>query len=225
MDFDQQGLSSILISLKVISLAMILVLILGVIFALLLTQFKFKGKKVIESLLTLPLVLPPTVLGYYLILLLGRQSFLGRIIYELTEKSIVFTWFAAALASFIVSLPLMIKTTMTAMNQIDPNLIHTSYLLGYNKWTTAWRIILPLSKNGILAGLVLSFARGLGEFGATLMFAGNIQGVTTTMPLAIYSYATAGEYAKANTLAVILTLFSLGFLYVSNFLLKKRKRL
>jgi molybdate transport system permease protein len=128
----------------------------------------------------------------------------------------MFTWYAAVLASFVVALPLMIKTARAAIESVDRNLINASYTLGHTEFETAIKVILPLAKKGILAGAVLSFARALGEFGATLMVAGNIPGKTDTMPLAIYSLAGSGEWDKAGGMVVLLTLMSGAFLYLAN---------
>jgi molybdate transport system permease protein len=167
-------------------------------------------------LFTLPLVLPPTVTGYYLIILFGRNGFIGKQIYAWTGWSIMFTWYAAVLASFVVALPLMIKTTRAAIESVDKDLINASYTLGHSEFETTLRVILPLAKKGIIAGAVLSFARALGEFGATLMLAGNISGKTDTMPLAIYSLAGSGEWSQANGMVILLTLVSGLFLYIAN---------
>jgi molybdate transport system permease protein len=184
--------------------------------AYLLAKKSFKGKEILDILLTLPLVLPPTVIGYYLILLMGRNGFIGSYIYQWTGWSIMFTWYAAVLASFLVSLPLMIKTTRAAIESVDTSLINASFTLGHSELTTAIKVILPLSKKGIVAGAVLSFARAMGEFGATLMIAGNIPGKTNTMPLAIYTSASSGEWSKANLLVLFFTLISGLFIYVAN---------
>ena len=128
----------------------------------------------------------------------------------------MFTWYAAVLASFVVALPLMIKTTRAAIETVDKNLINASYTLGHSEFETTVRVILPLAKRGLMAGTVLSFARALGEFGATLMLAGNIPGKTDTMPLAIYSLAGSGEWSQANGMVILLTLMSGLFLYFAN---------
>lgn len=128
----------------------------------------------------------------------------------------MFTWYAAVIASFVVSLPLMIKTARAAIESVDKNLINASYTLGHSESGTALKVILPLAKRGIIAGAVLSFARAMGEFGATLMVAGNIPGKTDTMPLAIYSLASSGEWAKANAMVILLTVMSGVFLYLAN---------
>lgn len=214
---------SILLSFKVISLAIVLVFVIGLMLSYLLTQYQFRGKKIFETLLTLPLILPPTVLGYYLLLVFGRHGTVGQIIFYITGSYITFTWTAAVLASFLVSLPLMIRTSNAAIEQVNKNLIHTSYLLGHSKSKTFIKVILPLAKHGLYAGVILSLARGLGEFGATLMLAGNIPGKTTTMPLEIYNLTASGDFSNANILAVILTLSSLLFLYLSDFFMRRRQ--
>jgi len=188
----------------------------GVAVAYLLATKDFKGKELLDVLFTLPLVLPPTVTGYYLIILFGRNGFMGKLIYEWTGWSIMFTWYAATLASFVVALPLMIKTTRAAIESVDKNLINASYTLGHSEFETALRVTLPLAKMGILAGAVLSFARAMGEFGATLMIAGNIPGKTDTMPLSIYAHASSGDWSKANVMVIFFSLMSGLFLYIAN---------
>ena len=184
--------------------------------AYLLASKNFKGKEFLDILFTLPLVLPPTVTGYYLILLMGRSGLIGGVLYRWTGWSIMFTWYAAVLASFIVSLPLMIKTTRAAIESVDKSLINASYTLGHGELTTAIKVVLPLSKKGIVAGTVLAFARAMGEFGATLMVAGNIPGKTNTMPIAIYTSASSGEWSQANLLVLFFTLISGLFIYIAN---------
>jgi molybdate transport system permease protein len=196
--------------------ATVFVVLVGTGMAYLLARKNFKGKEILDILLTLPLVLPPTVIGYYLIILTGRNGLLGSFVYHWTGWSIMFTWYAAVLASFVVSLPLMIKTTRAAIESVDKSLINASYTLGHSELTTVIKVILPLSKKGIIAGTVLAFARAMGEFGATLMVAGNIPGKTNTMPLAIYTSASSGEWANANLLVLFFTLISGLLLYIAN---------
>jgi molybdate transport system permease protein len=184
--------------------------------AYLLAMKNFRGKELLDILFTLPLVLPPTVTGYYLIILFGRNGFIGRLIYGWTGWSVMFTWYAAVLASFVVALPLMIKTTRAAIESVDRNLIYASYTLGHSELETALRVTLPLAKKGILAGTILSFARAMGEFGATLMIAGNIPGKTDTMPLSIYSRASSGDWSMANGMVIFFTLMSGVFLWFAN---------
>jgi molybdate transport system permease protein len=213
---DNSTLFSLRLSLQVASVATVFVVIIGVFIAYILARKEFKGKELLDILFTLPLVLPPTVTGYYLIILFGRKGYIGNVIYEWTGWTIMFTWYAAALASFVVALPLTIKIARAAIESVDKTLINASYTLGHSEFNTALKVIFPLAKKGILAGAVLSFARAIGEFGATLMIAGNIPGRTDTMPLAIYSHAMGGEWGKANVMVVILTVMSGIFLYIAN---------
>jgi molybdate transport system permease protein len=209
-------LFSLRLSLQVASVATLFIVVIGVFMGYLLARRNFEGRELLDVLITLPLVLPPTVTGYYLIVLFGRNGIIGGLIYAWTGWTIMFTWYAAALASFIVALPLMIKTSRAAIESVDRNLINASYTLGYSELQTAFRVILPLSKKGMLAGTVLSFARAIGEFGATLMLSGNIPGKTDTMPLAIYSAANNGEWSTAHLMVGLLTVFSGMLLYLAN---------
>lgn len=218
---DESVLFSLRLSLQVAIAATVLVVLVGTGMSFILARKTFRGKEILDILLTLPLVLPPTVTGYYLILFMGRNGLLGKYLFHWTGWSIMFTWYAAVLASFIVALPLMIKTTRAAFESVDTNLIKVSYTLGHGELKTFFRVILPLSKKGMIAGAVLSFARAMGEFGATLMVAGNIPGKTATMPIAIYTSASSGEWAKANMMVVFFTLVSGAFLYIANKLSKK----
>jgi molybdate transport system permease protein len=209
-------LFSVRLSLQVAAVSTALIVLTGIPIAYFLARKDFRGKELIDVLCTLPLVLPPTVTGYYLIILFGRNGFIGRVIYEWTGWSIMFTWYAAVLASFIVALPLMIKTARAAIESVDKNLVNASYTLGHSEFDTALKVILPLAKRGIVAGTVLSFARAMGEFGATLMLAGNLPGRTDTMPIAIYSLAGSGEWSQAHLLVLLMTAMSGVFLYIAN---------
>ena len=209
-------LFSVRLSLQVAAVSTVLIMLAGIPVAYFLARKDFRGKELIDVICTLPLVLPPTVTGYYLIILFGRNGFIGRVIYEWTGWSIMFTWYAAVLASFIVALPLMIKTTRAAIESVDRNLINASYTLGHSEFDTAVKVILPLAKRGIVAGTVLSFARAMGEFGATLMLAGNLPGRTDTMPIAIYSLAGSGEWSQAHLMVLLMTAMSGIFLYIAN---------
>jgi molybdate transport system permease protein len=209
-------LFSLLLSLRVAFAATFFIVVIGVFLGYLLARRNFRGRELLDVFITLPLVLPPTVTGYYLIVLFGRNGVIGGQIHALTGWSIMFTWYAAALASFIVALPLMIKTSRAAIESVDRNLINASYTLGYSELQTVFRIVLPLSKRGILAGAVLSFARAIGEFGATLMLSGNIPGKTDTLPIAIYSAASNGKWSEAHLMVALLTVFSGTLLYIAN---------
>ena len=213
---DDSTWFSLRLSLQVALAATCFIIIIGIPIAYFLARRDFKGKELVDVLFTLPLVLPPTVTGYYLIILFGRRGALGRFLYEWTGWSLMFTWYGAVLASFVVALPLMIKTSRAAMESVDRTLINASYTLGHSEWETVVKVIIPLARKGIIAGTVLSFARAMGEFGATLMIAGNIPGKTNTLPLSIYTMAGSGDWSKANVLVLFLTLLSGFFLYLAN---------
>lgn len=204
------------LSLLVASLSTLVVAGLGTAFGFLLAKRHFRGKELLDSLLTLPMVLPPTVTGYYLIVLFGRRGLLGSPLYEWTGWTLTFTWQAAVIAASVIALPIMIKSARAAIESIDPQYEIVSYSLGKSELETAFRITLPLARRGLLAGVVLSFARALGEFGATLMLAGNIPGKTQTMPLAIYEAVLAGEDRRAQLLALVLTGLSVAVIYLTN---------
>jgi molybdate transport system permease protein len=211
------------LSLLVVSVATVAVALLGTALAFVLARREFRAKEVLDSLVTLPMVLPPTVTGYYLILLLGRRGLLGRYLFALTGWTVAFTWEAAAIAAGAMALPLMVKSARAALESIDRRYELVSFSLGKSEFETFFRVTLPLASRGILAGVVLSFARALGEFGATLMLAGNIRGKTQTMPLAIYEAFISGEDQKAQIMAVILTLTSIAVIYLTNVLTRPPK--
>ena len=212
------------LSLLVVSIATIVIGIAGTAFGFLLAKRQFRGKDILDAVLTLPMVLPPTVTGYYLILVLGRRGLLGRPLYALTGWAVTFTWMAAVIASSIVALPLMIKSARAAIESVDPEFEIASCIMGKSEFETFFRITLPLAGRGILAGVILSFARAFGEFGATLMLAGNISGKTQTMPLAIYEAVVSGEDTQAKWLALILTGISITVVYLTNRLSRPKKR-
>ena len=180
----------------------------GVPLAYLLARRRFAGRALVDLLVTLPLVLPPTVTGYYLIVVLGRRGWLGAPLYAITGWSVAFTWYAAVIAATVMALPLLVRTARAAIESVDRDLERAAFTLGRPEWRTALEVTLPLARRGILAGLVLAFARALGEFGATLMLAGNIPGRTTTVPLAIYTAVQTGETSEALVLAAALTALS-----------------
>jgi len=213
---------SIRLTFQVALIATIFVTIFGIIIGYVLATKKFYGKIFVDIIVTLPLILPPTVIGYYLLLIFGKYGVIGSVIFKFTGWNIMFTWWSCVLASFIVSLPLMVKTVEAAIKSIDKSMIDTSYTLGYSEIETLLKIVLPLAKNGIMAGIVLAFARSMGEFGATLMLAGNIPGKTNTMALSIYSLVTNGEWSRAHCLVLILTLTSALFVLVTYKLNQKR---
>lgn len=197
------------LTLWIATISSILVLFSGVVIAYIFARRDFRGRELVELLVTLPLILPPTVIGYLLVILVGRNGFLGNLIYNFFGTGIMFTWQAAVIAAYTVSLPLMVRAAQAAIEAVDRELEYAAYILGRSEIETALLITLPLAKRGILAGLVLSFARAVGEFGATLMLAGNIPGKTNTMSISIYSAFQAGNDELAQTLVIILIFISL----------------
>jgi molybdate transport system permease protein len=200
------------LSLRVAAVATAVVAAAGTLLGWLLARGRFRGRELLDALLTLPLVLPPTVTGYYLLVLFGRTGVLGRPLHQATGWSVAFTWQAAALAAALVSLPLMVKSARAAIESVDPGLEFAAATLGAGPWRTFRRVTLPLARRGLLAGVVLSFARAVGEFGATLMIAGNIPGRTQTLPLLIWEATAAGDDAQARAAVILLTATSVAVL-------------
>lgn len=209
METLQLAISPLLLTIKIAAISTFFVAILGILIAYLLAKREFTGKWLADVLVTLPLVLPPTVTGYILVILLGKNGVIGSVFTKITGSGILFTWQAAAIAAFVVSLPLMVKTATSAIGAVDRSIEEAACILGRSEFETALFITLPLAKKGIIAGCVLSFARAVGEFGATLMVAGNIQGKTSTMPLSIYGAYQVGNNELANLLVLILIAISL----------------
>ena len=216
-------LQAILLSAKVGSVATLVALPLGFLAAWLMAFGRFRGKLLLELLINLPLTLPPVVMGYLLLLLLGVHGPLGSLLEPLGIR-IIFTWKAAVIASIVVGFPLLVRSIRLAMEAIDLQLIHAARSLGAGSLDMALTVILPLSRRGIMAGSSLFFARSLGEFGATIIIAGNIPGVTQTLPLAIYDYASSpsGEGA-ALVLCLVSVLFSLAVLLLHETILQREK--
>lgn len=209
------------LSLKVATIATLLGLLFGLMCAWMFTQWQNRWTQVLSLLTTIPLVLPPTVVGYYLLLLIGREGIVGRAIEQWTGSPIVFTWKAAVIAAAIASLPLIIRPVQTAFEGIETEILKAAQLDGANRWQLFVYIMLPLSYRGILAGLVLGFARAMGEFGATLMVAGNIPGQTQTLAIAIYDAVQANRMTDAHLMAVVLSGTTLLMLLVISRLLKR----
>ena len=201
-------LSPLWLSLKTVTVATIIAFFIGIAIARWMFIYKGRGKSLLDGLLTLPLVLPPTVVGFFLLLLFGKNSFVGQWL-SLGGIEIVFSWTATVIAGTVVAFPLVYRTTLGAFRQIDRNLINAARTLGASEWTIFWRVTLPLAWQGILAGTILAFARALGEFGATLMLAGNIPGKTQTIPLAIFFSAEAGQMGQASIWVLIIVVISL----------------
>ncbi|MEE6453179.1 molybdate ABC transporter permease subunit [Gottfriedia acidiceleris] len=202
------------ISLKVTIVAGFFVIILGTIAGRILSMKSFKGKTLLETILMLPLVLPPTVVGFLLLVIFGRQSFVGKMIEWLVKQPIVFTWWAAVIASIIVAFPLMYQSAKTGFQSVDNEIEEAARVCGANEWNVFFLISIPLSLKAIISGSILSVARVLGEFGATLMFAGNIPGKTQTVPTAIYLAIDAGNMKMAWLWVVSMVVISFIMLLV-----------
>ena len=219
-----ETLSPLIISLQVSGLATVITFFVGIALAWRVLQIRSRfASTAADAIITLPLVLPPTVVGFFLLLFLGKRSTIGSFLLSL-DLPLVFTWRAAVIAAVIVSLPLMYRTARGAFEAIDRNMIHAAQTLSVSNWRIFWRIVLPNARHGILAGLVLSFARALGEFGATIMFAGNIPRHTQTMSTAIYAAVQANDYDLAFRWAIVISLFSLVFIGAMNLYLKSEGR-
>lgn len=191
------------LSLKVAGWATAINLVLGVAVGCFLARCQFYGRNVLDTLLTLPIVLPPTVLGYYLLVLVGRRGWLGAWLHEHFGINLIFTWQGAVIAASIVSFPLVFKPARAAFEAVDGQLEQAARVLGLSEAAIFFRVTLPLAWRGILAGLLLAFARALGEFGATLMVAGSIPGKTQTLSVAVYEAVQAGQDSTANVLVLI----------------------
>ncbi|MBS9388221.1 MAG: molybdate ABC transporter permease subunit [Dolichospermum sp. WA123] len=210
-----QDLSPLWISLKTALLATFITFFLGISAAYWMLGYRGKGKSLIEGIFVAPLILPPTVVGFLLLLFFGKNGPVGKLL-EPFDTTIVFTWYGAAIAATIVSFPLMYKTALGAFSQIDANLLRVARTLGAKEFTIFLRISLPLAFPGILAATTLAFARALGEFGATLMLAGNIPGQTQTMPMAIYFAVEAGAMNEAWFWSIVIMIVSLSGIIIAN---------
>jgi len=217
---DLLGFSPLCLTLKVASLATLLAFLTGVALAYLISRRNFWGRDWLEALFTLPLVLPPTVLGYYLIVLLGRRGWLGQWLQDHFGITLLFTWQGAVLAAALVSLPLVFKAAQASFAEVNQNLENTARTLGLAEWQVFLRVSFPLAFRGILSGTGLAFARAMGEFGATLMVAGNLPGKTQTLSLAIYEAVQAGQNHLANGLVLLTSIVCLAILVVAGKLLK-----
>ena len=210
--------SPMVISLKTASASMIITFFLGILAAKLVVGMKSdKVRIVIDGVLTLPLVLPPTVLGFFILLILGVKRPLGKFLLDFFSVKIVFSWTATVVAAVVVSFPLMYRSARGAFEQVDKNLIMAGRTLGMSERMIFWRIIMPLALPGIASGGILAFARGLGEFGATAMVAGNIANKTRTLPLAIYAEVAAGNMEGSYGYVAVVVLISFIVLSLMNY--------
>ncbi|MFV8827765.1 molybdate ABC transporter permease subunit [Alkalihalobacterium sp. APHAB7] len=215
------NLFPLFLSLRVAATATLLALLIGLPIAYYLAKSKGKIADLVDTVITLPVVLPPTVLGYYLLVLLGRQSPIGQFVEQQFNMTIVFTPTGAVIAALVVSIPFLIKSAKASFASVDQNVVNAAKILGRSDLNIFFTVILPLAWRGIASGLTLSFARALGDFGATLMVAGSIPNETMTMPIAIYDALLAGNRDLANVLVLIMTATSITVLYVINRLERK----
>ncbi|WP_297711944.1 molybdate ABC transporter permease subunit [Clostridium sp.] len=211
MDF-----SPLWISLKTAFLATIITSIIGIFISYKMANYKGRGRGIIDGIFTLPLILPPTVIGFFLLLLCGKNGFVGKIFMSF-NKNIIFSWSATVIAATVVAFPMMYRTCRSAFEQIDKNMISAARTLGLSETKIFFKIAIPLAWPGIIGGLVLSFARALGEFGATLMIAGNIPGRTQTMPVAIFFAVESGDMNKAMLWVLIIVAISFIMIFLLNY--------
>nr|WP_277219631.1 molybdate ABC transporter permease subunit [Phascolarctobacterium succinatutens] len=218
--------SPLWISLRTAAATIVIVFFIGVIIAWWVERLQSQILKIFaDAVITLPMVLPPTVAGFFLLYFFGNNRFLGQLIYQMTGIKIAFSWLATVLAAAVISLPLMYRSARGALSQVDKGMLEAARSLGMTEWRIFWRIHLPNALPGIIAGGLLAFARGLGEFGATAMIAGNIAGRTRTLPLAVYSAVAAGDWDAAGWyVAVIVGICLLVVIGLNVYLYKTKKQ-
>lgn len=212
------------LSIKVALISLCFVFVLGVGAAFLLRKCEFPGKAAIEALFALPLVMPPVVTGFVLLVLVGKQGPIGRLLEDLFQVQVIFTPYAAVLAGTVVAFPLMYQSTKAAFQGIDTQLEDAARTLGASEWRVFRTVTFPLAWPGLLAGIILSFARALGEFGATIMVAGNIPGKTQTLPLAIYFAAESNDMTLAGIYVLIISLLTFSLILWVNLWTRKKER-
>jgi len=204
------------ISLKTAVVSTFVTFLLGIATAWFVANYRGKLKGLLDGIFTLPLVLPPTVVGFFLLLLFGKHGPIGKVLFAI-GTAVIFSWPATVIAATVVAFPLMYKTARGAFEQIDENIVNAARTLGVSEWKVFWRVSVPLAWPGIAAGTILAFARSLGEFGATLMIAGNIPGKTQTIPLAIFFAAEGGEMGKALIWVLLIFCISLLVMALMNY--------
>jgi len=218
----EQAWIPLALTLKVAGWATLITMVVGVALGYLLARARFSGRDLLDAVLTLPMVLPPTVIGYYLLVLVGRNGPIGEWLLDNFGINLIFTWQGAVLAAAIVALPLTFKSARAAFEQVDPQYEQAARVLGISEVAIFFRVTLPLAWRGILAGVLLSFARAAGEFGATLMVAGSIPGKTQTLSIAVYEAVQAGQDDLANFLVLITSLTCITVLLVAGKLVPGR---
>jgi molybdate transport system permease protein len=205
-------MTALRLSLQIASVSTILAIIVGVPIALLLARVRFRGRGIISALVLVPIFLPPSVMGFYLLQLVGRQSIVGSALERVFDFSLVFHWSGAVLAAFVASTPFLIRTAQAGFESVDLRYEEVARTLGRSEVAIFWTVTMPLAWKALLAGVALALARAMGEFGATLMVAGNIPGKTQTMSIAIYDAVQANRLNDAHVLALTLALVTLGLL-------------
>ena len=220
--YSQDVLIPLFLSLKVAGWATLVAGLAGLSAAYLVARGRFPGRELLDAIMTLPMVMPPTVLGYYLLVLIGRRGVIGEWLDRELGISLVFTWQGAVIAAAVVSFPLVYKPARAAFEGVESQYEQAARVLGKSEWNVFIRVTLPLAWRGILAGAMLAFARALGEFGATLMVAGSLPGRTQTLSIAVYEAVQAGNDEVANFLVIVTSLVCVSILVASGYLLKPR---
>lgn len=208
--------SPLWLSLRVAGIATAISLAIGILIAYLLANWKFRGRDLLDAAVTLPLTLPPTVLGYYLLVALGKHSPVGQAYEWLFHSPLVFTWQAAVIASTVHAIPLLVRTVRAALLSVDHDLERAARNLGASEWRLFWRITLPLTRRSIIAATVLAFARSLGDFGTTLMIAGDIPGRTQTASIAIFDAVESGDTMTARLLVLVISVLTMTIVWLAN---------
>lgn len=214
--------SPLKLSVEIAFVAGIIVIVAGILLGKLMAKRNFRGKLLLETVMLLPLVLPPTVIGFLLIIIFGKNSIFGEFVQWLFDQPIMFTWWAAVIASTVVAFPLMYQSAKTGFESVDEDIENAARIDGANEWQIFFYVSIPLALKAIVSGGILSFTRALGEFGATLMFAGNIPGKTQTMPLAIYMAIDSGKMSLAWSWVICMIVISFIMLLIVH-LLKDKK--
>ena len=217
-------LSPLIISLRTATLSIIVTFFLGVAAAQLVYRLKSKTMKtILDGLFTLPLVLPPTVAGFFLLYIFGMRRPIGKFFIEYFAVKVAFSWGATVLAAVVISFPLMNRSARGAFEQVDPDVLSAGRTIGMSEWKIFWKVQLPIAWPGVISGAVLAFARGLGEFGATAMIAGNIKGKTRTLPLAVYSAVASGNMKEAGKYVAVLVCISFIVVICMNYFSMEKK--
>lgn len=214
---------AIFLSLKVTGISTVITSFLGIITAYMFSKHDFRGKSIIETIFLMPIALPPTVVGYLIMLGIGRKSMFGQFLYKNFGINILFTWQAACIAAIVVSFPLIYQNAKNAFTYVGEDVKDAARVDGACELKLFWFIIIPIAVNGIIGGIILAFVRALGEFGATLIVAGNIPGQTQTIPLLIYFSIGSGDNRTANILVIFIMIVSMSLVLITNKLLKRNQ--